>query len=629
MMSFMSPRMVGLPRVGGILDHSPERMEAATVARPERAPSPHSTTPRRDRGARAAAQHSRDLIRPALGVLLVATFVLRLWGIKQGLPYSYNVDEATHFVPRAIGFFGHDLNPHYFLNPPAYSYLLHVVFELWFGGRDAVTHAYVTDPTSVFIVARLVAAVLGTVAVWLTFLAAARLFDRAVALAAAAVFGLAFLPIFYSHLALNDVPTLAPVALSLYGIAGVLRRGRKRDYALAGLGVGLAAATKYTGGVTLLCLLAAFVCDAAGGGRAKAARGVVLCLLTAFVAFIAANPYAILDWNAFRDGVSSQASLAAGEDPVKLGTTEGSGITYYLWSFTWGLGWAPTLAALGGAVLLAVRRRLAMVLVLLPAPIAFIIFMGDQQRFFGRWLMPIFPIVAILAGYGAVSLVRWAVRRRGVPLAIATAVAGVVLLTQSVITVIHNDAVLSRPDTRTVARQWMVGHVPAGARVVLEPLVPDNWATDVGGALPWTPDGERWSRYPTWLTTLDKQGHALPAGQTRFLLVDQYERTLQPAMIDQYVRKGYCWVLVGSLQAGRAFAQPRAAPNAIAYYDALARRGRLVHHVSPFARGSSAIPFSFDWSIDYYPPQYRTPGPELSLYQLSGGRCASRSATTP
>ena len=48
----------------------------------------------------------------------------------------------------------------------------------------------------------------------------------------------------------------APVALSLYGVAGVLRRGRRRDYVIAGVGIGLAAATKYTGGITLLCLLA-------------------------------------------------------------------------------------------------------------------------------------------------------------------------------------------------------------------------------------------------------------------------------------------------------------------------------------------------------------------------------------
>ena len=51
-------------------------------------------------------------------------------------------------------------------------------------------------------------AVLGTVAVWLTWAAGTRLWGRTVGLLAGAILGLAFLPVFYSHLALNDVPTL-------------------------------------------------------------------------------------------------------------------------------------------------------------------------------------------------------------------------------------------------------------------------------------------------------------------------------------------------------------------------------------------------------------------------------------
>jgi hypothetical protein len=554
-------------------------------------------------------------------LLLIVCLLLRLWGIKQGLPYSYNSDEATHFVPRAIGFFGHDLNPHYFLNPPAYSYLLYIVFELWFGSADAVRSIYTTDPTAVFVVARVVAAALGTIAVWLTYLAGVRFFNRSAGLLAGAILGLGFLPVFYSHLALNDVPTLAPVALALYGVAGVLRRGRLRDYALAGVGVGLAAATKYTGGITLLCLLAASVCDAGGGSLPVVARRLGLALILALVAFVIANPYALLDPSSFFSGVNQQASVSAGQDPVKLGTRPGSGITYYLWTFTWGLGWGPAIAALGGAALLLARRRLAAALVLLPAPVVFVIFMGDQQRFFGRWLLPIFPIVALLGGYAAVELVRWLSRVRGVPAPVAGVIAAVLLLGQSAVADVHNDAVLSRPDTRNLARAWMVDHVPAGAKVVIEPLVPDSWTTDVGVSLPSTPTGERWWRWPTWLTTLDRYGNPLPAGEHRFVLVDQYERYLYPALLDHYAADGYCWVMLGSLQAGRAFAAPADAPSAIAYYAALAQRAKLVYHVSPFSPGAHPVPFNFDWSIDYYPRQYRLPGPELSVYRLTGGKC--------
>ena len=598
-------------------------MDAATVA-PSTVAQPRPGAPDRPAGwarrrLRAVPALRGEWLYPlALGGLLAVGLLLRLWGIKQGLPYSYNADEATHFVPRAVAFLSQDLNPHYFLNPPAYSYLLYVVFELWFGSADAVRSAYVSDPTAVFVVARVVTALLGTAAVWLTYLAAARLFDRKIGLLAAAVMTFAFLPVFYSHLALNDVPTLAPVALALYGIAGVLRRGRRRDYVLAGIGIGLAGATKYTGLIMLVCLLAAAVSDGAGGARATALRRVGLAVLLAFVSFLIANPYAALDPSSFFSGVGQQASQAAGTEPVKLGTNPGSGIYYYLWTFTWGLGWGPALAAIGGAALLLVRRRIATAMVLLPAPIAFIIFMGDQQRFFGRWLMPIFPIVAVLGAYGAVELARMLSRPRGpapgrrlMPAALAGVILIVVMLGQSLVADIHNDEVLSRPDTRNLARAWMVRHVSAGSKVVIEPLVPDNWALDVGRVLPVTATGERWWRYPTWLTSYDQNLNPLPPGEHAYVYVDQYERYLQPQLLDQYVKQGYCWVVLGSLQAGRAFAQPGAAPRAIAYYAELARRAALVYEVTPFAKRAHPVKFGFDWSLDYYPRQYRRPGPEI------------------
>ncbi len=599
-------------------------MDTATLTRPSGRPGP-ATEPAVPGGPQPSPvrrARRRDLYRPALAVLLLATFLLRLWGIKQGLPYSYNVDEATHFVPKAIGFFSHDLNPHYFPNPPGYSYLLYIVFELWFGSSDAVMRAYSSDPTTVFVVARVVAAVLGTASVWLTYMAGARFFNRTVGLLAAAMLGVAFLPVFYSHLALNDVPTLAPVALSLYGIAGVMRRGRTRDYVVAGIGIGLAAATKYTGGITLLCLLAAFFCDAAAERFWPAARRLAVGLVLALAAFVLANPYSVLDFSAFQAGLSSQASIAAGQDPVKLGTTPGSGIAYYLWTFTWGLGWGPTLASVGGSVLLLFRRRLAMFLVLVPAPIAFIIFMGDQQRFFGRWLMPILPIVVLLAAYAAVELTRWLARVSRLPRPLCGGLIAVLLLAQSLVAVIHNDLVLSRPNTLNLTRAWLVAHVPAGAKIVVEPLVPSNWAYDIGRALPSTPTGARWSLYNTSISNVDDNGNPLPAGQHRYVLVDQYERTLRPALLDGYVEQGYCWVVIGSLQAGRAFAEPQAAPSAVRYYAALAERGRLLYHVTPFALGAHPVPFSFDWSIDYYPRQFRLPGPEMSVYHLSGGSCS-------
>jgi hypothetical protein len=460
------------------------------------------------------------------------------------------------------------------------------------------------------------------VSVLLLYLAGARMFGRTAGLIAAAVMTVAFLPVFYSHLALNDVPTLAPVTLALFATAGVYHRGRRSDYVLAGIGIGLAAATKYTGGYVLACLVVATVQDASGGSVAQSARRLALAVAAGLIAFIVANPYALLHFGEFSAGVSQQASLAAGSDPVKLGS-HGSGTAYYLWTLTWGLGWAPALAALAGALILIVRRRMGLGLLLIPAPIAFIVFMGGQQRFFGRWLMPIFPVLALLAAFALTTFVRWAAARTGLRSWLIAPLAVAILLAQGLTASIHDDAVLSRPDTRNLVRAWMVSHVPAGNRVVIEPLVPDTWATDVGRALAATPTGERWWRYPTWLSNIGVDGRPLPDGEQRYVVIDQYERVLRPALIDHYAASGFCWILIGSLQAGRAFSAPGAAPQAIAYYTELAQRAQRVFHVSPFAARAEPIPFSFDWSIDYYPRQFRRPGPELSLYHLTGGRCSA------
>src|SRR3954452_17512155 len=91
----------------------------------------------------------------ALLGLFAAALVLRLIGLRTGLPYVYNADENSHFVPRAVGMFGHGLNPHYFVNPPAYTYVVHGLYALRYGLDPAgVGAAYAADPTGPFMIAR-------------------------------------------------------------------------------------------------------------------------------------------------------------------------------------------------------------------------------------------------------------------------------------------------------------------------------------------------------------------------------------------------------------------------------------------------------------------------------------------
>jgi hypothetical protein len=587
----------------------------------------------------------RRWIWAGLALVLAGGLGLRLWGVRQGLPYAYNADEADHFVPHAVEMFASgSLNPHYFANPPAFTYVLHFLFAVYFGGAHGVLRAYSDHPDQLYTLARVAAAVLGALAVWLLYLVGARLFSRAVGLLAAAIEAVAFLPVFYAHLALNDAPTLAPLTLSLLGTAGVLRKGRPRDHLLAGVGLGLACATKYTAGIVIVPYLAALVAvylDGDTGGARRALGGLALLGGSALAAFLLANPYALLDYTSFHAELVHQSAQSA-ESQGKLGASREGGLLYYLWSLTWGLGWVPALAALAGAVTVWWHeRRLGWLLV--PAPLLFLIFMGTQGRYFGRWVMPILPILCLLAAglaAQAIALARRrtapletprpgtpaAGRRRGplgaVPVALAVLLV-LGLLAQGLLYSVHSGLVLSRADTRTQTRDWMVANIPPGTKIVVEPVSPDQWAREgpgEKGACPKAKVNYRWCKWPSLFSYITPTGAIDVAGRHQ-VGIEDYVRTLAPSLIAYYESKGYCWVITGSTEAGRAFADPRAAPLAIAYYRALASQGLVVRRESPYSPGEGPVSFGFDWSFDYYPLAYHRPGPAMTVYRLHGGLC--------
>ncbi len=557
----------------------------------------------------------------AIGAVLVLAFLLRLWGVGHGLPYAYNADENAHFVTRAIGLFGHDWDPNYYVNPPAYTYLMHILLGLGYGGRAGVSNAFAADPTGIWLLGRIVAGVLGTVAVWLLYLAGSRLLDRRVGLLAAGLCAVAFLPVFYSKLALNDVPALAGVCLALWGTAGILRLGRNRDYLIAGIGLGLACATKYTGGIVLLAMMGAVGAQfAASGGRGYALRGAGLAAAAAVATFVVANPYSVLDFGSFWEGLTHQSD-ASGDAAGKLGLTQDNGVVYYLWSLGWGLGWVPLALAVGGAVRLWFDEA-RLIGILVPPVIVFVLFMGSQERYFGRWLLPVFPFVCILAAYAAIELVDWGARSWPALKPTFAALAVVAVCGQGFVYSVHSGLVLSREDTRNLTRAWMVANVPAGRKIVVEPVVPDQWAHDIGNPLPLIPNGNRWNKYPLSRSRLDlKTGRAL-AGQGIVVNVEDFERVLRPELVGFFEQQGYCWVVVGSTQRGRAEAEPAAVPNAVRYYRTLEQRSKVVYHASPYSEGKGPVGFNFDWTFNYYPLAYNRPGPEMTVYRLQGGQCA-------
>lgn len=542
-----------------------------------------------------------------LAGILLAGLLLRLWGIRSGLPVAFNLDEYAHFTVSAVKMFGGGHNPNYFQNPPGYTYLLQVLLGIAYltppiGSIGAgIHHAFVTDPTTIYTIARLTAALMGVGAAWVLFHAGRRLWGVGTGLAAAAFLSLTFLPVHYSHFALNDVPTLLPLCLGLFGLAGVIERGRALDYGLAGLGLGLATGTKYTAAALSLAIFAAWAIRWRDD-RTRGRREFKLLLLAAgvsLVAFVIVNPFAVLDPHKFLYDLRRQQDLSAGV--AKLGTDDVSGWVYYAWTLVWGFGLLPLLMAIAGAGL-ALKRDWRRALPFAIFALVVFVFMGRQMRFYARWMMPIYPVLAIFAGYFAVVAGKWLAGRFSRARAdFATVAVMAVALIGPLIHVIHNDRVLSRTDTRQLAKQWILQNVPSDAKI----------AFDLVGPPPYYRVGDAAAGSPAFNI------RPLPRGTE----IEKYAQRLSPEVLDSFEREGYCYVVSASIQRGRVMKDPAKAPGAAAYYAELARRGERIASFSPMRSGEQVPRFNFDISYNYFPLGYVRPGPQIDIYRLREGRC--------
>ena len=580
--------------------------------------------------------------RLALALILIAGFALRLWNIDYGLPFVYSIDEGSHFTSRAVEMFWQDLDPGYYQNPSAYTYLVYVALRAMYGPLGFlfdlpygnVTDQFDKNPTEIWIAARTLAAALGIAGVAATYWAARRLWGVREGLVAAALLAFAFLPVAYSRVAVTDVGALMGVALSLafavraYEGRAIAGRGRLLDFALAGAAAGLAVAFKYTAGLALLPVAIAAIAVLVRR-RADAVRvigGFALACVLAGVVFVVLNPYLFGSLDAWWSDLRDQAQVAA--DQPKPGQESG-GVSYYLDSLTWGLGWAAALAALAGAAL-ELRRDLVRGLMLIAVPLALFVYLSTQSRYFGRWLLPAYPALAMLAAAALTQLSSLVPARRWRAVALGGMAA--LVLIQPLAADVRSAQVLGRDDTRQQARDWIEARYPPELRASVEPTVPGRWFRSNPAGTP-----------PEWLSRCPKQDGWTEAGWSyvdgagervcaRYkpglvarpdggVRASSYHSVLDPAVIDDYRLYGYCLVMTADVVRDRALQTGDS--DARAYYDRLERESKVVKTFSPYDDGADPVPFSFDLSYNYYPPEYHRPGPTVQIHRLNDCRQAT------
>jgi 4-amino-4-deoxy-L-arabinose transferase-like glycosyltransferase len=358
-----------------------------------------------------------------LVALLAGAAALRLVGIRYGLPFPLLNPDEQNIVPRAWAMtHGGGADPDWFDYPSLVLYIL-APFQAWHDEPSYLTARLVMVALSVA----------GIAAAWWLGAKAYGTLPGAVAAAATAV---ATVHVAYSRMAVTDVPLTLGVTIAL----ALMVSGRIE---LAGLAVGMAASAKYPG----LILLAPLVAVAWGRWR----RLLVAAGL-AVVAFAITSPYVVLRLgDAVADALRVQRAARAGwlgfenDHPTPIAFLD------RLWE---SLGPALLVAGVGLVVALVYRRRADLALSVFC--LAYFVQLLTIDAHFDRYVLPLVPALGALAG-----------RLRSI--APVTLLLLVVPLTWS----IRDTRELQKTDARVVAHDWLVGNLPRGARVAVDPSFPE------------------------------------------------------------------------------------------------------------------------------------------------------------
>ena len=291
------------------------------------------------------------------------------------------------------------------------------------------------------LIGRVYTAVLGTLTLVALYLAAARLFDPLIGVAAAGFLAVIPLHAFRSRLWVPDVPMTFFYTLALLAAAWILARPTYTRFVLGAVAVGLATATKYNGvGACLPVAVAAVLALPVIQDRWRLAAILSRLVLGAAISvavFFAADPFALARFDEMLNGM---AFISGSYIDAPASGFLGWHIWVYIARSFYaggyeGVGPLISILALSGWALLLVRRSRAGLLAWLPGLLSLLAFSSILHDPFERMFLPLTPHITMLAAAAPV--------------------------TRHMVAARHDE-------TRVKAAQWLDANVPAGAFIKRE-----------------------------------------------------------------------------------------------------------------------------------------------------------------
>lgn len=396
--------------------------------------------------------------RGAWAAVILLAVALRVTGLGYGLPAVYHQDEPI-IVNHALEAAAHAGRPSFFVIPSLPLYIAAAGFGGYylfgrisgaFRGADDLVAAYLNDPSALIWIGRLLLGVLpGVLTVGIVMIAARRMAGAAAALAAGLCLAVAPLAVQHSHYLYADALTTLFITAFLAGSLELAGAGQVTRSAVLGTGaaLGLAAASKYN---AVFFLPAGWVALWVGSeGRVGRFIGSALAMAGASAAaFAVACPYVWIDFSRAFSQILKQSGATAAPGfwhHIRHSLSEGTHPVFLI-------------VAASGFLSLWVsnKRKEAAVLAVFLA--CGLVSLACFSQNFARYALPLVPALAILAGsHLAPGQNRFRFGVRAVTLGCTLG-----FMLQPTADYLR---LMTREDSRSLCREWIEAHLPAGSRV--------------------------------------------------------------------------------------------------------------------------------------------------------------------
>jgi hypothetical protein len=417
-----------------------------------------------------------DAWRLVLFGAVASALALRLWGITFGLPYDLTADEPHQIVQAlkiGVGEGGPLVRMWHTIGKSGLDYLLFgeysIMFVVWWllgrvDGPRAFALQYLTDPTAFYLVGRVTVALLGALTSMAVFFAGKRMYDVRTGLGAAVIAAVA-----YSHIAASHVINVhVPMAFALWtGVAAYCAyeaSGRRRTLVIAGLLCGAAVALSYSAAIGLAMLLVARLSRRSDPWADRAKDAVVLGGAS-LVSIALMSPdlltgagLLIRNFTATRLAVPNGADVRGAIDAVTiLRQPDRDGFVQLLLKPDT---LVMTIAAVLG-VIAGVPRRERWTMLLSGTTAAALVALSASNRGLSEmYLFPVLPAMWLLSSRGVAAL-----SLGGMPLRAAGVAA---IAAMPLFLAVRENIMLSKPDTRILAKRWIEANIPSGATILMD-----------------------------------------------------------------------------------------------------------------------------------------------------------------